>query len=187
MARFDKFMAEKNTAVQANGQPTPIKAEPTQSPLSNPVVSPPASEKSQKRESDDDELSDVPDTPSPKKKRKVDHYVDDDAAFAAKLQAEENSRARSTRNGMNRKTVLIKKKKKNPRKKTSNKVKAEDDSDLQDSYSEVTEKKINRSGGFHVRKFPAFAIVGLRLNDVQKPMTLSGPLSALLDNEIQVS
>lgn len=152
MARFDKFMAEKNAAVQVNGQSTPSKEESSQSPGPNAAISPPISDQSLKRESDDDELSDVPDTPSPKKKRKVDHYVDDDAAFAAKLQAEENSRARPTRNGMNRKTVAIKKKKRNPKKKTSDKIKAEDDSDLLDSCSEGTEKKVNRSGGFHVRQ-----------------------------------
>lgn len=150
MARFDKFMAEKNAAVQTNGHSTPTKGEPSQSPGPSRAASPPVSDQSHKRVSDDDELSDVPGTPSPKKKKKVDHYVDDDAAFAAKLQAEENSRARPTRNGMNRKTVTIKKKKRNPKKKTSDKVKAEDDSDLQESGSEGTEKKINRSGGFHV-------------------------------------
>ena len=165
MARFDKFMAEKNAAVQTNGQLTPIKDEPPQSPMSNQAASPPVSERSHKRVSDDDELSDVPDTPSPKKKRKADHYVDDDAAFAAKLQAEENSRARPTRNGLNRKTVTIKKKKKAPKKKTSDKVKAEDDSDLQDSESEVTEKKVNRSGGFHVWRFTLLSALALSLTN----------------------
>ena len=156
-ARFDKFMAEKNAAAHTNGQSTPIKDEPSQPTWPNETASPPVSVQSHKHESDDDELSDVPDTPSPKKKRKVDHHIDDDAAFAAKLQAEENSRARPTRNGMNRKTVTIKKKKRNPKKKTSDKVKAEDDSDLQDSGSEGTEKKVNRSGGFHVWQFLAAA------------------------------
>ena len=154
MARFDKFMAEKNAAIQTNGQSTPIKCEPSQSTGPSRAASPPISDQSHKRVSDEDELSDIPDTPSPRKKKKVDHYVVDDAALAARLQAEENSRARPTRNGMNRKTVTIKKKKKsNPKKKTSDKVKAEDDSDLLDSGSEGTEKKINRSGGFHVIAF----------------------------------
>jgi upstream activation factor subunit UAF30 len=153
MARFDKFMAEKNAAIQPNGDITPTKEESPQSPWPSQAASPIISDQSMKRISDDDELSDVPDTPSPKKRRKVDHYVDDDAAFAAKLQAEENSRARPTRNGMNRRTAPIKKKQRNPKKKTSDKVKAEDDSDVQDSCSEGTEKKVNRSGGFHVCKF----------------------------------
>ena len=150
MARFDKFMAEKNAAIKTNGHSTPTKDEPSQSQVPSRAASPPVSDRSRKRVSDDDELSDVPDTPSPKKKKKVDHHVDDDAAFAAKLQAEENSRARPTRNGNNRKAVTVKKKKRNPKKMTSEKVKAEDESDLQDSASEGTEKKINRSGGFHV-------------------------------------
>lgn len=150
MARFDKFMAEKNAVTQVNGHPATTKQESSESPRAKQEETPPDSIESHKRVSEDDELSDVPNTPPPKKKRKVEHFVDADAAFAAKLQAEENSRARSTRGGANRKNITIKKKKRSPKKKTSDKIKAEDDSDLQDSGSEVTEKKVNRSGGFHV-------------------------------------
>ena len=83
---------------------------------------------------------------SPKaKKRKPDHDIDADALFAAKLQAEENKRARPTRGSVNRKTTLVKKKKA----KTAKKVRAEDDSDF-DSSSEAGKKEVNRSGGFHV-------------------------------------
>lgn len=169
MARFDKFIAEKNAPPQTNGHSSVAKDESSESPRPKQEISPPTSDRGHKRTSDDDELSDVPISPSPKKKRKVEHFVDADAAYAAKLQAEENSRARPTRGGASRKSTTIKKKKRNPKKKTSDKVKAEDDSDLQDSGSEAVEKKVNRSGGFH------------------KPMTLSAPLSALLDNEIQLS
>jgi hypothetical protein len=99
-------------------------------------------------EDEESELSNAPTTPSPKKKRKAEPATDDDAAFAAKLQAEENSRARPTRNGVNKKKVVMKKKK-SSKKKASEKVKAEDDSDL-DGSETGDDKKVNRSGGFHV-------------------------------------
>ena len=150
MARFDKFMAEKNAATQINGHSATTKEDSSESPRPKQEETPPVSAESHKRVSDDDDLSDAPNTPTPKKKRKVEHFVDADAAFAARLQAEENGRARSTRGGANRKNMPMKKKKRSPKKKTSDKIKAEDDSDLQDSGSEVIEKKINRSGGFHV-------------------------------------
>ncbi|MCJ1262032.1 hypothetical protein MMC22_001901 [Lobaria immixta] len=152
MARFDKFIAEKNAPPQTNGHSSVAKDESSESPRPKQEISPPTSDRGHKRTSDDDELSDVPISPSPKKKRKVEHFVDADAAYAAKLQAEENSRARSTRGGASRKSTTIKKKKRNPKKKTSDKVKAEDDSDLQDSGSEAVEKKVNRSGGFHLSR-----------------------------------
>lgn len=104
-------------------------------------------------EDEESELSNAPTTPSPKKKRKAEPATDDDAAFAAKLQAEENSRARPTRNGVNKKKVAVKKKK-SSKKRASEKVKAEDDSDL-DGSETGEDRKVNRSGGFHVsfRKF----------------------------------
>ena len=99
-----------------------------------------------KSEEDDEDLSEVRDSPaSKKKKRKVEY--DSDAAFAAKLQAQENGRIRSTRGGGPKAPAV--KKKKSPKKKTSSKVKAEDDSDL-DGSDGAKEKKVNRSGGFHV-------------------------------------
>lgn len=157
MARFDKFDAQRKSAAATNGftdtveddlpsQPAPkkLKQEPIQDQPSAPKTTPTASK--HKQESEDDELSDIKDTPPPKKKKKIDH--DSDAAFAAKLQAQENSRFRSTRGGGPKVTPV--KKKKAPRKKTSAKVKAEDDSDLDGSGSEAKERKVNRSGGFHV-------------------------------------
>ncbi len=100
-----------------------------------------------KREEDDEDLSEVRDSPAPKKKKRKVEY-DSDAAFAAKLQAQENGRIRSTRGGGPKAPAA--KKKKTPKKKTSSKVKAEDDSDL-DGSDGAKEKKVNRSGGFHVR------------------------------------
>ena len=162
MTRFDKFMAEKNPApltnghpATANGQSSEVSPDPKQEspePKQEPSPSPSPSKKVCKRESDEDDLSDAPASPSPKKKRKT-APLDDDAAFAARLQAEENGRARATRGGVNKKPTSANKKKNNkktPKKKTSHKVKAEDDSDLEGSGSEVAEKKVNRTGGFHV-------------------------------------
>lgn len=81
----------------------------------------------------------------PKKKRK---QADSDAKLAAKLQAEENSRARPSRGGVVKKAV-ISRKKASPKKKSAAKVKADDDSDIElDSNGEV--KEVNRKGGFHV-------------------------------------
>lgn len=88
--------------------------------------------------------SDV-DLSPPKKKRK---QPDSDAKLAAKLQAEENSRARPSRAGVNKKTVVIRKKS-TPKKKSSAKVKVDDDSDL-DLNSDGEKKDVVRKGGFHV-------------------------------------
>ena len=171
MSRFDKFMAEKNPvpptnghAATVNGQSSEVSPEPkpkASEPKQEPSPSPSLTKNNLKRESVEDELSDVTASPAANKKRKT-VPVDDDAAFAARLQAEENGRARATRGGVNKKPTSAKKKvtKNTPKKKTSQKVKAEDDSDLEGSGSEAAEKKINRSGGFHVsqreeiRRFP---------------------------------
>ena len=183
--RFDKFVAEQNAIPTTNGHSEPVKSVETDQ-----HVSPPDSKVAQKRKStsdDESELSNVPVTPPPKKKRKPEPALDDDAAFAAKLQAEENSRARPTRGGANRKnTITKKKKKKTPKKKTADRVKAEDDSELEGSGSE--DKKVNRSGGFHV-SVPLLSLPIMVYSTIlteQKPLVLSAPLSALLDGEIQV-
>ncbi|KAL8826168.1 MAG: hypothetical protein Q9170_007507 [Blastenia crenularia] len=176
-----RFMAEQTASPQTNGHVEEIKPEPSEPPK---VIQPQNSlteESSPKKESAEvEEYSDVVDAAQPKKKRKRSP-VDEDAAFAAKLQAEENGRARSTRGGGPKKAAPVKKKK-TPKKKTADRVDAADDSDLD---SEPAEKKINRSGGFHVsHNFRAkLAVADLK----QKPLTLSAPLSALLDGELQLS
>ncbi|MCJ1356508.1 MAG: hypothetical protein MMC33_006503 [Icmadophila ericetorum] len=171
MARFDKFVAEKDKAPVTNGHSAtnghPPKEKPPPS-ITMPESSPPAplAKTDKKRHSEDDDLSDVPESPQPKKKRiKTEAAVDDDAAYAARLQAELNAQSRPTRGGVNKKASVVKKKK-TPKKKTPRKIKGGDDSDLAGSGSE--EKNVNRSGGFH------------------KPLVLSAPLSALL-NETQLS
>ena len=157
MNRFNKFVAERNNPSATNGHSLTTKTvKSEQNEQSEPlgVMNLPKQEVRVKREheEDDDELSEVSNSPPPKKKRKQIPAVDEDAAFAAKLQAEENSRARPTRGGVTRKTMVTKKKKKTPKKKTFSKAKAED-SDVEGSGSEAGEKKVNRTGGFHVRRW----------------------------------
>ena len=142
MARFDKFMAETNAPPKplVNGHTEAVKQEGADIPA-------PASTNGTKPGSADvEESSEAVDTPPPKKKRKRSS-VNEDAMFAARLQAEENSRARPTRGGASKKTSAPAKKKKTPKKKTARTVDTADDSDID---SEAAEKKVNRSGGFHV-------------------------------------
>jgi len=120
----------------------------------------------QKRQVDNDDAQEDENKTPPTKKRKPDHDIDADAIFAAKLQAEENMRARPTRGSAMRKTVPVKKVTKT---KVSKKVKAEEDSDLESTSEAGTKKEINRSGGFH------------------KPLALSPALSNLLDGEVSLS
>ncbi|RVX66052.1 hypothetical protein B0A52_09986 [Exophiala mesophila] len=114
-----------------------------------------------KREASSEDLSDVIDSPPPKKKRK--NGIDSDAAFAAKLQAEEDLRARPTRGGANRKTAPAKKKRKVKKKE---RVTGSDDSEAEDGEKPAKPK---RDTGFH------------------KPLNLSPALSNLFDGAIQLS
>ncbi|KAG9564222.1 SWIB-domain-containing protein, partial [Aureobasidium melanogenum] len=107
-----------------------------------------SSPQKRKEPSDESDLSDVVDD-RPNKKRKQ-RAEEDDAAYAARLQREENSRARPTRAGATRKAAPVKRKKKTP-------AKVKDGSDV-----ETNGETKPRTGGFH------------------KPMNLSEPLSALL-------
>ena len=142
MQRFDIFNAKQN----GENEPVPSVeiAEPV--PKTNGHAksrSITTAEAGQKRQADDDDLSDVADTAPTKKKRK--QSVDDDAAIAAKLQAEEDRNARPTRCGTSRKAASAKKKKP-AKKKTATKVTGSDDSDIEE---EGTTRKVNRNTGFH--------------------------------------
>lgn len=95
-----------------------------------------------KREASSEDMSDVVDSPPPKKKRK--NGIDADAAFAAKLQAEEDLRARPTRGGANRKAAPAKKKRKVKKKE---RVTGSDDSEAEDGEKPAKPK---RDTGFHV-------------------------------------
>lgn len=145
MERFDVY-AEKN-GVGASEEPTSNGHHDGDS--ASAVPSPPPSSSPVKRQADSEEASEPASTSPPPKKRKADTDTDADALFAAKLQAEENMRARPTRGGNTRRTPANKKKVKA---KTSKRVKAEDDSDV-DSGSE-TKKEVKRNGGFHVSALP---------------------------------
>jgi hypothetical protein len=85
---------------------------------------------------------------SPPKKKRKEPTVDADAVYAARLQAEEDKRARPTRGGNSRKAAPIKKK--TPKKKTAARVRGSDDSDVEDS---PTEKK-PKNTGFNVSIMP---------------------------------
>ncbi|KAL8836318.1 MAG: hypothetical protein Q9176_006379 [Flavoplaca citrina] len=165
MARFDKFIADQSAPAQTNGHVAGVQRDRSESLDATPMKNPPDRTRVPKREASEvEESSEAVEAHRPKTKRKRTP-TDDDAAFAAKLQAEENVRARPTRGGGPKKAAPVKKKK-TPKKKTAARVDAADDSDLD---SEAAEKKVNRSGGFH------------------KPLTLSAPLSALLDGQLQLS
>jgi upstream activation factor subunit UAF30 len=153
MERFDIFAAKGGIDVPS--EPTAVTPATTNGHKKDPdsmtpadPSSPAQSSVSQKRQADSEDRSDLSSKTPPAKKPKPDHDVDADALYAAKLQAEENMRARPTRGASTRKAQPAVKKKKTTKAKTSKKVKAEDDSDL-DSGSEEN-KKVNRSGGFHV-------------------------------------
>jgi len=93
-----------------------------------------------------DEDSDVEVKPPKKKIRRS--APDSDAKLAALLQAEENSRNRPTRGGVNKKPVAARKKKSSPKKKSAAKIKADDDSDM-DLNTDGEMKEVVRKGGFH--------------------------------------
>ncbi|ETI28773.1 hypothetical protein G647_01224 [Cladophialophora carrionii CBS 160.54] len=156
--RFDIANAKRN------GEPTVVPsvepAEPVETtPQTNGVHHSSESSPS-KRVAESDEVSDLADTSPPKKKQKS--TVDADAAFAAKLQAEEDKMARPTRGGGTRKSAPTKKKKK-PKK---DRITASDDSEID---GEEKESKPKRDTGFH------------------KPLNLSPALSNLFDGETQMS
>ncbi|KAK2733727.1 hypothetical protein FQN57_001954 [Myotisia sp. PD_48] len=167
MQRFDIFADQCNVGESeeqpfsesaANGH-TPS-APDSSTPTTTTSASPgPSSSSPQKRSADI-----IAHSTPPKKKRK-DDTVDSDAAFAARLQAEENLRARPTRGASTRKSAPAKKRK--APSKTAKKVKASDDSDLEVSGAE--KREVVRTGGFH------------------KPLTLSPALSTLLGGETSLS
>jgi hypothetical protein len=107
-------------------------------------------------EDDADDSHDVVDQPAKKKQKREPSNEDADAKLAAKLQAQENQRARTTRGNSSGSKPA--KKKKAPRKKSDKQVKAEDDSEVESGES-VPKRKAG--GGF------------------QKPLNLSYALAEL--------
>ncbi|KAJ5887611.1 hypothetical protein N7495_007652, partial [Penicillium taxi] len=162
MERFD-IHAEKNGVGESPDEPVSNGPKDSDSPS---VVPSPRPSSSPVKHQASEEASDLHIASPPHKKRKqeADVDIDADAMFAAKLQAEENMRARPTRGGNTRRTAPSKKKSKA---KTSKRVKAEDDSDIESGSD--TKKEVNRTGGFH------------------KPLNLSPSLSALLGGQVTLS
>ncbi|KAL4866082.1 hypothetical protein BDV12DRAFT_173451 [Aspergillus spectabilis] len=162
MERFDVFAEKKGVGASptANGdEEHPESSTPVE------PSSPSQSSTAQKRQADSIESDYRSSKTPPPKKQKASHDIDADALYAAKLQAEENLRARPTRGAGTRKAAPAKKKKATA--KTAKKVKAEDDSDI--GSGSDTGKKVNRSGGFH------------------KPLNLSPALSELLGGAVTLS
>ena len=145
MERFDRQMAKESDIPQTNG--TAHTSEEHSAATTPQPKAQSTPRKRPKQEDDEDAMSDVIDEPKAKKKRIKNE--DKDAAYAAKLQAMENARGRATRGGGPKTAKPVKKK--TPKKKSTGRVKAEDDSDLEGSGSEGKEKKVNRNTGFHVR------------------------------------
>ncbi|KAK6838119.1 hypothetical protein PG987_006400 [Apiospora arundinis] len=107
------------------------------------------------------EVSTQPPKKKQRKSEKSEDTEDSDAKLAAMLQAQENQMSGRATRGGGSKAKPIKKK---PRKKSSNKVKREDDSDV-DGSEESTNKPRKAGGGF------------------QKPFNLSAPLSEVCGGE----
>lgn len=149
MERFDIFNAKQSEASEtpnnSSGPPTPPQesVKPSHAPVNGHSTSP------SKRPAETQEVTTSRPTP-PAKKKKTDSNdtLDSDAAFAARLQAEENLRARPTRGGATRKAAPQRKKATPKKAKTPKKIKAEDDSDIDSSDAP---KEVKRTGGFHVR------------------------------------
>lgn len=141
MNRFDKAqerqkLAETAPAPQTNGQPAHDYAESSLSPTPS----------ANKRKVESEELSDVEDSPAPKKVKK-EKKQETDEEMARRIAQELNATsARSTRGGGAKRKAMVTKAKK-PKKKSSAKVNSDDDSALESGDKPVKERK----GGFHVR------------------------------------
>jgi chromatin remodeling complex protein RSC6 len=167
MARFDKFNAEQNSAPSADDSPVPSDVKASNSKRKTPEpsqqASPPTSgTRNEDDDEDEDSFEPVEPPVKPAKKKVKRDPADEDARYAARLQAEENSRARATRGAPSRKTTGVVKKKKKVVRKSGSKRKSEDVSDGDSASGLERKKEVNRSGGFH------------------KPMALSTPLATFL-------
>ena len=144
--RFDIFNARQQQGQEEPQREPAVDEAASPPPTTNgyhapPPKSPTPSQSSPtKREAPFEPASDMMDESPPKKKRK-EPSVDADAAYAARLQAEEDKRARPTRGGNSRKAAPMKKK--TPKKKTAPRIRGSDESDVEDS---PTEKKPKNTG-----------------------------------------
>lgn len=138
--RFDIFNSAEPTpapvsSIPTNGHSKPVKQEQAVKQESTPPISSrPVSSPPQKLEPDEDA--------EPPKKKLKKSKVSDDAKLAALLQAQENQGTRATRGGN-------KKAPKKPRKKSEKKIKASDDSGVDEVGSDGEVKEKPKKGGFH--------------------------------------
>jgi upstream activation factor subunit UAF30 len=176
MRRFDKFTeAAAAPPVPKHSEATPATTVKTET---NGIAKPapkPTNGTSKKRSSpsdsaslsdaeDDDEsqLSSLEASPPPKKKPKASRSTEDsDAAFAARLQAEENRAGRATRGAATgkRKAAPGKKVKKEKKKKSKARIGSEEDSDVEGGEK----KEVKRNGGFHVGFLESLAVMEYEL------------------------
>lgn len=162
MQRFDKFNAEQNGSSEP---PEPI---PTVENGAKETNGDASDVSNHKRSADDSALSEIEDAAPRKKKVKKSRVAEDDAAFAARLQAEENARLRSTRGGNTKRRAPAPKKK--TKKKSATRVKDDDDSDI--SGSDADKKSPSRKGGFHVRCPFTLAPIHLPLPLIRKFLSI---------------
>ena len=183
MQRFD--------VAAANGPPSPVaavngvKTEPSHTTTSNGRRPPRAATTNGKRPSPATDSSSAS-SPRPAKKqhRSQPSMEDLDAAYAARLQAEENGRARTTRGGAkggsaggSKKGSPAKREGKPKKRKSKSKAKVESGEESEADGERKEEKE--RKGGFHV----SFTMERVRLLTRQKPMLLSTPLAELLGEQ----
>ena len=167
MERFDIFAS--NNGIQTPEETTATNGH-THANNATTVPSPPPSSSPVKRQVNSEEASEPASASPPPKKRKPATDVDADALFAAKLQAEENMRARPTRGASTRRAVPATKKSKA---KTAKRVKAEDDSDVESGMD--TKKEVNRSSGFHVRPYRRDGPTSCISNNALRNLSISHP------------
>ncbi|KAK1074841.1 hypothetical protein LTR12_002448 [Friedmanniomyces endolithicus] len=172
MERFDKVQREREARTNDNAaktaHPTANGTAHTEKAINGAAVKTESASPSNKRKADDsndsDSLSDVKDSPPPKKIKKASKSKSEpetDEQIARRLQAEFSAgTGRATRGGATNKKKPIVKKATKTKKKSATKVHSDDDSAVESSGSPKLEKE--KKGGFH------------------KLMNLSEPLQALL-------
>lgn len=176
MVRFDKYQQKLNGAAAVDTVPEPAPttngAGTTHPPKEDSNEPSDPASPTKRKVSDDEDLSDVIDSPPPKKAKKAfsKSVAETDEELAKRMQAELNASARSTRGGgtTKRKPPVKKAKAKStPKKKSKAKLNSDDDSNISGSDSDGKPEK-EKKGGFH------------------KPMILSPPLAEML-GETQLS
>ena len=149
--RFEQI-TEAKASVEGHTNTNGTSAHLPSSQLTAPSAS--ASPVKHERSTEASELDDDAAKPPAKKKAKKSkpEDLDDDAVYAARLQAEMNNSARPTRGGGAKpKASKPVSKKKTPKKKSANKISAEDDSDIEDASDDNDGQTTERGGAFNVR------------------------------------